>query len=114
MKLKFSDSTYDWRDFRVGGRVLQIIRLDSCDPFPVIFDFRPGLNQRVEHDVAVEVDDRDSSEPVTFLGQNAFAIQCQNLCLPTSVITVKICHKLNLNLSGQNEVAAAIKLTCPA
>ena len=86
--------------------MLQIIWLDSCDPFPVVFNFSPRLDQRVEHDVAVEVDDGDSSESIAFLGQNAFTIQRQNLGLSTNLIAVKICHKLDLNFSSQNEVGA--------
>ena len=37
--------------------MLQIVRLDARDPLPVVFDLGPWLDQRVEHDVAVEVDD---------------------------------------------------------
>ena len=86
MKIRFvrkdrNQFTYNWCDFRVGWSMLQIIRLDSSNPLPVILNFCPRLDQRVKHNVAVKVDDWNSSESVTFLRQDALAVQCENLCL---------------------------------
>ena len=77
--------------------MLQVIGLDSCDPLPVVLDLGPGLDQRVEHNVAVEVHDRDTSKPVTLLGQDALTVQCQNFRF-SIVISVKICAKLDFKL----------------
>ena len=90
--------------------MLQIVRLDSRDPFPVVFDLGPWLDQCVEHDVAVEVDDRHSGKPVTFLGQDALAVQGKNLGLPILLISVKICLKLEFKFF----VDVGLKLTCHA
>lgn len=37
--------------------MLQIRRLDSCDPLAIVDDFGPRLDEGVKDDVAVEVDD---------------------------------------------------------
>ena len=63
--------------------MLEIVGLDASNPLPVVLNLRPWLDQCVEHDVAVEVDDRNSSEPVTFLGQDALTVQCKNFGLST-------------------------------
>ena len=59
--------TYNWCNFRVGWGMFKISRLDACDPFSVVFDLRPGLNQSVKHNITIEVDNWNSSQSVTLL-----------------------------------------------
>ena len=67
-------STYNWCYFWVAGRVLQITAFDACDFLSVVDDFGPWLDECVKHDVAVEVDDRDACQPVTFLRENPLTV----------------------------------------
>ena len=88
--------------------MLQIIRLDSCDPLSIVLDLGPWLDQCVEHYVAVEVDNGHSCKPVTFLGQDALAVQGKNLGLSKWMKSVKICPKLEFKFDEDVEE----KLTC--
>ena len=62
--------------------MLQITSFDACDPLSVVDDLGPGLDQRVEHYVAVEVDDRDSCQSVALLRQDPLAVESEYLRLP--------------------------------
>ena len=62
--------------------MLQITGFDACDPLSVVDDLGPGLDQRVEHDVAVEVDDRDSCQSVALLRQDPLTVESEYLRLP--------------------------------
>ena len=73
-------ATYNWCDFRVARSVLQILRFYPCNPLPIVDHFRPGLDEGVKDDVAVEVHDGNAGQPVAFLRQDAFAVQSQDLC----------------------------------
>jgi len=60
LKMLKANQTYKWSDLRIAWCVLQVIRLDSSDPFSVVLHFCPRLYQSVKDDVAVKVDDRDA------------------------------------------------------
>ena len=61
--------------------MLQIDRFDSCNPLPIIKHLVllvieiAWFDQSVEHDIAIEVNNRYSSQSLTFVGQNSFAIK---------------------------------------
>lgn len=73
--------TYNWCDFWIGGCVLEVNRFDARNPLSVVDNFRPGLDQRVKHDVPKEVYNAYSSKSVSFLCQDSFAVKRENLCL---------------------------------
>lgn len=77
--------TYNRRDFGVRRRVFQVSCFDPGDPLSVVDNLGPRFDESIEDDVAVEVDDGDSSESVTFLRQNPLAVECQNFSLSTSI-----------------------------
>ena len=65
--------------------MLQVVWLDSSDPFSVISDLGPGLDKRVEDNVAVKVDNGNSSEAFSLLSLNAFTVECKDLSLSETV-----------------------------
>ena len=54
--------------------MLEVERLDACDPLSVIVDFGPRLHEGIENDVAVVVNDGDSSEPLPLSRQDALTV----------------------------------------
>lgn len=87
----------DWGNLGVAGRVLQVVWLDSSDPFSVISDLGPGLDKRVEDNVAVKVDNGNASEAFSLLGLNAFTVECKDLSL-FSAFTPLIEHRVEQHL----------------
>ena len=73
--------------------MLQIRRLDSCDPLAIVDDFGPRLDEGVKDDVAVEVDDRNAGQPVPFLRQDPLAVECQNFRLPKTKFAIRLKFK---------------------
>ena len=74
-KKRYALFAYNWCDFRVTWCVFQIFWLDPCNPLSVVSDLRPGLNECVEDNISIKVNNTDPCKPVTFLSQDAFAIQ---------------------------------------
>lgn len=64
--------------------MLEVIWLDASNSLPVINDLGPGLDKRVEDNIAIKVDDRNTRQPITLLGQNPLAVDGQDLGLPGS------------------------------
>ena len=65
--------------------MLEVVGLDACDPLAVVNNFGPRLDQSVKHDVAVEVDNRDSCQTITLLCQDPLAVECQDFGFPTTM-----------------------------
>lgn len=65
--------------------MLQVTGLDARDPLSVIHNLGPRLDQGVKDNIAVKIDDRNSSKSIAFFRQNALAVECQNLCLSTII-----------------------------
>lgn len=61
--------------------MLEIVGFDSSDPFSVVGDFRPGLDQRVKHDIPVEVNDWNSGEALTLLRLDPLTVKRQDFSL---------------------------------
>ena len=61
--------------------MLEVMRSYPRDPLTVVFYLSPWLDQSVKHNVSVEVDDGDASEPITFLCENPLAVKGQDFCL---------------------------------
>lgn len=61
--------------------MLEIVGFDSGDPFSVVSDFRPGLDQRVKHDIPVEVNDWNSGEALTLLRLDPLTVKRQDFSL---------------------------------
>lgn len=64
--------------------MLEVARFDSSDPLSVVLHLRPRLDQSVEHNVAVKVDDGDTSQSITLLGEDPFAVEGQDFCLSST------------------------------
>ena len=82
--VKKDEFTYNWCDFWIAWRVLQIIGFDASNPLTVVYDLGPWLDRSVKDHVTIEIYDADSSKPISFLGQNSFAVESKNFCLPLS------------------------------
>ena len=61
--------------------MLQITRFDSCDPLTIVNNLGPRFNQRIKHDIAIEVDNRNPCQSITLLGQDPLTVECQYFCL---------------------------------
>jgi hypothetical protein len=55
--------------------MFKVVCLDASDPFAVVSDFRPRLNECVEDNVSVEVYDADAGQSVALLGKDSLAVQ---------------------------------------
>lgn len=79
--------TYDWFDVSESWCVLEVDRLDACDPFSVVHHVwllavvPARLDEGVEDDVAVEVDDRDPRQHLALVSQHSLAVERQDLRL---------------------------------
>lgn len=80
-------ATYDWGNLRVGRSVLEVVRLDARDGFPIVDNLGPRFDKGVKDYIAVEVDDRDSRESVALLGQDPLTVDCQDFSLPIDMVT---------------------------
>jgi len=62
-KMEYEIYTYDWLNVSESWCMIQVNRLDTCNPFSVIKHLMllvivvAWLHQGVKHDVAIEVDD---------------------------------------------------------
>jgi len=82
--------------------MLQIVRLDPSDPFSVVLHFSPRLYQGVKDNVAVEIDDWDAGESVSFFCQDSFTIKRKDFGLLTSLHSL-VKHRVEQNLATRVE-----------
>lgn len=62
--------------------MFEVVGLDPSDPLAVVGDLGPRLDQRVKHDVAVEVDNTDAGQSVSLLGLDALAVKSEDFGFP--------------------------------
>lgn len=86
--------TYDWLYVSESWCMLEVDRLDACDPFSVVHHMwllavvPARLDEGVEDDVAVEVDDRDPRQHLAFVCQHSLAVERQYLCLSIKIRSI--------------------------
>jgi hypothetical protein len=54
--------------------MLEILRLDTCDGFPIVHDLGPRLDKSVKDDVAKKVHYGNTRQSVPLLSENALAV----------------------------------------
>lgn len=90
----FDNFLDDWLNVSESWCMIQVNRLDTCNPFSVIKHLMllvivvAWLHQGVKHDVAIEVDDWNSRQSLTFVRQDPFTVQCKHLGLFSSFVAL--------------------------
>ena len=68
--------------------MLQVDGLDSSDPLSIVKNLDllevkfTWLDQSIEHNVSIEVDNADSSQPFSLVRLNSLTVKSKYLCLP--------------------------------
>ena len=74
--------------------MLEVLCLDAGDPLAIVDHIwlfamvAAGLNQGVENNIAVEIDDADTGQSLALLGENALAVESENLRLLTALVAL--------------------------
>ena len=71
--------------------MLKVNGLDTGDPFSVVEHLKllvmevTWLYQSVKNDVAVKIDDGNSRQPLSFLGEDSLTVKRKNLCFSIKI-----------------------------